>query len=756
MLPLNFNNFFPHLIIHPEESQINDREWTWAISIILGVFTLGTIHAGCALYEWYKKSEDLNSTENKIQNVKDAQNLGKEIKAADPVPIKEIPPPLKSLSPGQKNIQKILQAREVLVNQMEKNPYYLANALEVGKNEETFYSAFKNDDMKLIERYITNVSLKLINERIGMQIIENGKSVHLQCFPIIYCIHKRNFDLFLKILNHPNLNINKTYFAPDDNTPLQVACLLGKEGIPYIEALIEKKADPSIKNKSGKTALDIALETDLADTPCLQKLNEWTLLNGLNKKGETSLQTAIRGGKTESIEEAISKGICLDHQDDQGNTALHLAVLKGDIKTVQMLLEAGCKINLKNNKDETALYCSVYYKIPSNEEISLALLLKGADPSIPGGVEKNYPFQTILAYFPSNPVRKCMMRTSYGLFQERQNANNIRTIFGLDSLNQGPGNYPVYIFESLNRIYDAFLKENTNKDLPYEAAKDSITLAAKLVSMDPDEAGLEAEKFKEVFPLLLPTGWKGHSISAVYDHKKKLLMIQNRGERTFNQKAGVQIYECDSLNANHFSTLLNKNKHFQDPYDFNHYLKNTLRADLIKTIPAKDQKTGNCTWASSACLGLQSLLTFLSASAANPSFSGKELAETFVFSSEGKSTFQHYAKKWILKDSLNYFKDNLHKVPCNFSKGTFIIKSKLLKTLRASEPESIKFKKAKELLDILLFSGHQVDVFSNPQEDEFIYNLYEVKDEEKKAFRDALTDQYFKGNFVLPHLLLEE
>jgi hypothetical protein len=59
-LPFNFDNLFPHLIIHPNET-IKGEEWkAWLTSVVLGIFTLGTLQLGCWIHEQYlqKKIEE--------------------------------------------------------------------------------------------------------------------------------------------------------------------------------------------------------------------------------------------------------------------------------------------------------------------------------------------------------------------------------------------------------------------------------------------------------------------------------------------------------------------------------------------------------------------------------------------------------------------------------------------------------------------------------------------------------------------------
>ena len=136
-----------------------------------------------------------------------------------------------------------------------------------------------------------------------------------------------------------------------------------------IQALLKAGADPNIKNKAGKTALQIAREKKLNDiVKVLQKheANEKKVdPNAKDKEGRTPLmQAALDPDGLSRLKECIAQKGDVNARDNKGCTALRLLFGQdGDINDrVQELLNAKADVNLGDSNDFTPLMTAACYK----------------------------------------------------------------------------------------------------------------------------------------------------------------------------------------------------------------------------------------------------------------------------------------------------------------------------------------------------------------------------------------------------------
>jgi len=139
-------------------------------------------------------------------------------------------------------------------------------------------------------------------------------------------------------------------------TPLMNAVFSDKgESEKVFNYLLEKGANPKIKNNGGGTVLHIA--ANAGKIYALNALLKAGLnVNDLNGNGSTPLIIAATWGRDEFVKELLKNKAKVNVQNDKGDTALiKAAASKKGAPIVEMLIKAGADVNIKNNKGDSAL-----------------------------------------------------------------------------------------------------------------------------------------------------------------------------------------------------------------------------------------------------------------------------------------------------------------------------------------------------------------------------------------------------------------
>ena len=177
---------------------------------------------------------------------------------------------------------------------------------------------------------------------------------------------EEQFQDVIKLLIRRGANID----AQDcvENTALHKAAQAGD--IDMVRLLISKKARVSVKNDSGKSALDLACAGNKS------KVIEHLLKSGAtcepDASGRTELHEAIEGGcDADIIKLFVSKDVDVNAKDNEGFSkspyrclhtlltligALHFAATRGDKDILQTLINAGAVIDVKSDSGMTLLH----------------------------------------------------------------------------------------------------------------------------------------------------------------------------------------------------------------------------------------------------------------------------------------------------------------------------------------------------------------------------------------------------------------
>ena len=160
-------------------------------------------------------------------------------------------------------------------------------------------------------------------------------------------------------------------------TPLHMVVERGMEEM--VKTLLTYRADPSIKDGNGDTALHLAHRKGYRTIANLLLDNFYTDADLKNADGKTALQLYVADGDLEIASRLLNeKNVDPNILDQQGNTLLHLAANEGNLKVVRLLMQHHASLDILNENGLTPLKLAIR---KSHDSIVRALLEAGADPA---------------------------------------------------------------------------------------------------------------------------------------------------------------------------------------------------------------------------------------------------------------------------------------------------------------------------------------------------------------------------------------
>ena len=153
---------------------------------------------------------------------------------------------------------------------------------------------------------------------------------------------------------------------------------LGPVRTKMATALIEKGADPALKNPAGDSALTLLAakpEPALLDS-FLKKVKSRDVTDGA---GKTPLMVAAETNNSSNVDVLLKYPGKIDLTDAHGQTALLHAAKKGNIEIARKLIKAGADVNRKDSEGETALILAAKSNQPSMVKF---LISSGADANL--------------------------------------------------------------------------------------------------------------------------------------------------------------------------------------------------------------------------------------------------------------------------------------------------------------------------------------------------------------------------------------
>ncbi len=165
----------------------------------------------------------------------------------------------------------------------------------------------------------------------------------------------------------------------DSNSPIHLAAKYGRKETVYL--LIHLGEDPNLNGFGRYKPLhfatrgehhetmdvltqhgaDASLKNDWGETPAKYAVQSgrYEKMKGLiNNYGydDTPLQSAVKRGYQEKVQELIAAGADIQQRDSCGNTALHMAAAESRPGIIHALLKAGADVNTRNEKGRTPLH----------------------------------------------------------------------------------------------------------------------------------------------------------------------------------------------------------------------------------------------------------------------------------------------------------------------------------------------------------------------------------------------------------------
>lgn len=166
----------------------------------------------------------------------------------------------------------------------------------------------------------------------------------------------------------------------------------GQPFVDSIRVLIQYRADPNLKNRAGRTALQVAAQRDFFDAVELlvQKTDDldfdlgtatllhWAAGNGLmttakrlistagleidatDESGRTPILVAADNGQAALVELLIRNNANLDRMDDAGSSAVLLAAERGHAEVVRALIKAGANVEQLDASGQSALHLAAW------------------------------------------------------------------------------------------------------------------------------------------------------------------------------------------------------------------------------------------------------------------------------------------------------------------------------------------------------------------------------------------------------------
>ncbi len=285
-------------------------------------------------------------------------------------------------------------------------------------------------------------------------------------------------------------------------TPLHSAARYG--ALTAAQFLLERGADPNVKDESGNTPLHLAStfrHDDIIDLLIRHQAD----VNMLNAQGQAPLILASMYGDAESIKSLLAGEAKKDITDANGNTPLHIAAIYRNHENLDEILKANPEIDAINPEGYTPLHLAV--RRSDNEKVVELLLQHETDLNIPDPTGKN----ALLASVGSNQKDYIRMLVSKGIDINSQDENgNTALHYPLSNVIRDKRYLP-YSKEMVKILMeegaDPHIKNNEGKspmDLSRESGENE--LIDLLSSQEQSLEELEGQAFTEQLP---PNGSNG-------------------------------------------------------------------------------------------------------------------------------------------------------------------------------------------------------------------------------------------------------
>lgn len=474
-----------------------------------------------------------------------------------------------------------------------------------------------------------------------------------QLYPIKIEFNENNDSIVSEIENVTcSENIDGLFASDDDNSKYHT------EQKYFFSNQESKGIIPKVEESNGfnlfshieTTPLHVAAAKGDVEKIKILLDDGWNI-NQENQKSAMPIALACTYGHVEAVKMLIKKGADLHDTSYEGQTALHWAILNTHADVVIELLKGGANpqaINYKNGENALKQAISQLNTLTDRlldypdhaphikEAYQLTKIIEHLSDYMPkpllvalekaDNVYQQTPIAIFLEIFSSyvadNTLREYMQDTAQKIAQADPStqeyilAKTFLNTFATGNnalVNLKNGDHPImvhsdgfyakYIAQAITQSLQEYSQQllSEQKDLNdikiFENIAQSYNLATQYAQsfVAKETAQLALKHYNLGETVILPTGWRGHCVSAIFSKSQNIVAIANAGQHYMEEPSGVIFYklaDAENITEDTFHKILTNQKQYGLEFIHHHELGIESCLGSIKTPP---QTHGNCT-----------------------------------------------------------------------------------------------------------------------------------------------------------------
>lgn len=149
------------------------------------------------------------------------------------------------------------------------------------------------------------------------QLFSNG-------YKFLEAVDEREGDVVTEMLNEPGTTVINTRDITSGDTGLHI--VTARRDVVWVKFLLQRGADPNIRNKKGQTPIQVATTLGFVDGVA-ELIKRGAQVNVSDQQGETPLISAVHQRNIPLIRTFLEKGADPDRNDNSGRSARDYASL---------------------------------------------------------------------------------------------------------------------------------------------------------------------------------------------------------------------------------------------------------------------------------------------------------------------------------------------------------------------------------------------------------------------------------------------